>query len=198
MENEEKSILFKQSNLFIKSTIELPPSIIFTKSVFLKQYYQNTSGSSLIIPILDIIKNNIKLHRTIKLNSYSSFANNEFYINYYRYLVKIYKEYNNEPVNNHTAYSIINYINFNIYLILALMTNSSTAFVSEWYAKQIHFKDSIIKTKFESLIGLEATFTFYLNPLILKLDSPQIFTTVTDRLIDKFSLTIMQQNDNKK
>jgi hypothetical protein len=145
MENEEKSILFKQSNLFIKSTIELPPSIIFTKSIFLKQYYQNTSDSSLIIPILDIIKNNIKLHRTIKLNSYSSFANNEFYINYYRYLVKLYKEYNNEPVNTHTAYSIINYINYNIYLILALMTNSSTAFVSEWYGKQIHLKIQLLK-----------------------------------------------------
>ena len=78
------------------------------------------------------------------------------------------------------------------------MTNSSNAFVSELYSKQIHFNDSIIKTKFESLIGLEATFTFYLNPLVLRLDSPQIFTTVTDRLIDKFSLTIMQQNDNKK
>ena len=35
---DQNSILFKQSNLYIKSTIELPPSLVFSKSIFLTQY----------------------------------------------------------------------------------------------------------------------------------------------------------------
>lgn len=194
---DQNSILFKQSNLYIKSTIELPPSLVFSKSIFLTQYFQNYSSESLLIPIVNIIQSSINLHRTIKLNSYSSFANNQYYILYYRYLVNLYKDYNSNSIGAHTAYSIINYINFNIYLLLALLTGPAYKFTSNWYSKTLYFNDSVIK-KLESSHHLATQINLLLNPLILKLDSPQIFITYTNKSIDKFSLTIMQQNDNKK
>lgn len=193
--SSKKIIEFKESSLFIKSTIELPPKLIFTPSLFLYDYYKYMDSSGLYSPIADIITSQIKNHRYIKLNHYSSFSNNSYYIEYYKSLTTSYKNSFHaikSSSDSLTANSIINYINFSIYLYLSLLTVTREEQIYYWNKRIILCKDGIINDTNNPIFSLA------INPLFREAAGPiDSYDLLTKKHTNKFSLTIIKQNDNK-
>lgn len=197
----EKVIFFNENTLFSKSVIILPPSLTIKFSPFLTNYYRYTCPANLLDPILRIIQSNIKLHKIIRINHSSSFANNKNYVDFYKKLVNFYILDTGLKITSDLAYEIINYINFSIYLLLSLITIKDLKIIeSQLACHTILCKDSLISLEYDNIFELQGTFNSFLYTYheCNSINIPYNFVVFTDKIVDKFSLAIMTKNDNKK